>query len=41
MNKKKEVLLWEYLVKKLGNLNDNNKVAKEIFNYITKAKEGL
>ena len=30
-----EEALWKYLVKKLSILNDNNKTAKEIFNYVS------
>jgi len=32
----KEKKLWEYLKKKLSVLHDNNKTAKEIFQYIMK-----
>lgn len=30
--------IWDYLVKKLKPLKDNNKTAREVFNYISKLK---
>ena len=30
-----DVLLWDYLSKKCNRLNDNNKVARDIFNYVS------
>lgn len=36
LTKKQELGLWNYLVKKLKPLNDDNSIAKDIFNRITK-----
>ena len=36
--KNEEIKLWNYLRKKLSVLNDNNKTAREIFEYISSRK---
>ncbi len=36
-DRNKDVKLWEYLVKKLDNLNDNNYTARLIYNKVVKS----